>query len=281
MRLGHRTVGMAAVLVALGVGLGACGSGDEAVTLGEQETAAIRTVAPLLLTFGDLSTVMLDVGEALTAATAEPGRQAVGTCPAVESVTGEDHVDLTLTYAPGCTAGGGEQTLAGVVSVAFTPSTNSGTVTFEDFAIDGRAVTGTVGFTIDNPEAGPLEPRVSTVDVDLTYEDAGRIDGLLTATFSLAGVRFDTTDQGVDLTDPANTTYTIYLNQLRVDVGGNGNAVPEFGTASFDIPNEGPGPDTLAISIRFDAQSPATGRVYVSVNDSPELALTLSELLPD
>ncbi len=206
-------------------------------------------------TCSGLSTTDLDLNPA-----AQDGT--LGECPAVSLLMPDPQsLRVNLEFGiEGCSGPAtGGQTVSGSVSITISRGTKSASVAFDDLALDDQAVTGTITATLEKTDAA-----VSlTGTCDITTAQVGSATGTITVQITTAGLITITTG---DVTLSTSTaTYAVALANVVLDPINNGNFWPESGTATFEVPNDGPGPDTLTVVVTFSSQTPVDGTVQVTV----------------
>jgi len=241
---------------------------EDIVLTDDQQESVETTVA----TVQDLASVMAVL---LYAAAGEGVDDGIGgsDCP----VFSLDNGQLVLDYGEGCTpALYPESTFSGSVSGELNVSERTATLTFDDFAIDGDSVDGTVtlSYTRDN--------GISTIEaeVDLAFDD-GRSEvtttGELTVVIDESTGEITITYGDLVIADQSGSDAVI-LENVHSDVASNGNFLPDAGTATITW-EEPPPPVTMVIT--FTDQTPVTGTVLISVNDSPTISYTVGDLIEE
>ncbi len=217
-----------------------------------EQTAALGSVWG---TCSGLSTTDLNLNPVAQDAT-------VGECPSV-SLLMPDPQSLTVNLEfgiEGCSGPAtGGQTISGSVNITISRGTQSASVVFDDLALDDQAVTGTVTATLEKTDAAVT----FTGTCDITTAQVGSTEGSITVAITTAGLITITSADATLSTGTA--TYDVALANVVLDPLNNGNFWPESGTATFEVPNDGPGPDTLTVVVTFSEQTPVDGTVQVTV----------------
>lgn len=240
-----------------------CGGGDApatALTADQQQAArsvatTLRTVIVSLRPLGSVTGGDLGLPGA-------PPAAGGGSCPAKTVTEAAGVTTVALNYDTGCAVEGA--LFSGQVSLAYDPAATRATVTFQNFAVDGEAVTGEVllGMTA-------FSPLTVNAALDLTAGGV-RVQGPVTAVV---------TDQSVTLTNAAltlggATTYTITATNVTVAPAANASLLPQSGTVTIVYPV---GSQQVRLAVTFTAQTPVNRTVQVSVNGGPPINYTLPE----
>jgi hypothetical protein len=233
---------------------------DIALTIEQQN--AVQFVAQQLSAFG----AVLGIDASLTSSQLNldsiQSLGVFGTCPTVSFAAGSDTALIEFNFGTGCSSSAtGGQTVSGAADIDVDRGTRSAAVTFQNLAIGGHSITGTLAVTVTAATGGGVRLEGT---VDVTTADIGHVTGSVTATITTGGVI--TISTGSLTVASGATSYAVTLANLVIDPVGNGNFVPEGGTATFSVPHEGAGPDTLVVT--FTSQSPSTGVVRVQVGSA-------------
>ncbi|MDO8629694.1 MAG: hypothetical protein Q7R41_04315 [Phycisphaerales bacterium] len=190
-----------------------------------------------------------------------------GACPVVTYSVANGVGTAALNYPEGCQNDYYEgSTISGNVAVAFDLNTESLTITFADFTVDGETTNGTMSLQ-RSTDQDLRHTWIGTMDI--TTSGVGSAQGDIT--LQLDAVRQTITIDTASLTldDDAGTSYSVNIEGLVIKPVANQSFVPEAGTATFEMPNTVPaGPTTLTVVVEFDANSPADGTVSVTVGNS-------------
>lgn len=197
-----------------------------------------------------------------------------GACPEVTYSVANGVGTAALNYPEGCQNDYYEgSTISGAVSVAFDLNTESFTITFTDFTVDGHATNGTMSLQRSTDQN---QRRTWIGTMDIATSGIGSAQGDLTLQIDAVRqtIMIDTASLALD--DGAGASYSIAIDGLLIEPVLNQNFVPDAGTVTFDAPNTAPGgPATITIVVTFDANSPVDGTVSVKVGDSPAVDYTL------
>lgn len=189
-----------------------------------------------------------------------------GACPVVTYSVANGVGTAALNYPDGCRNDYYEgSTISGNVAVAFALNTESFTITFTDFTVDGKTTNGTM---ILQRSTDQDQRRTWIGTMDITTSSIGSAQGDIT--FQLDTVRQTITVDTASLTldDGAGTSYSVNIEGLVIKPVANQSFVPAAGTATFEMPNTAPtSPATLTVVVEFDANSPIDGTVSVTVGD--------------
>ncbi len=188
-----------------------------------------------------------------------------GECP-VGTVTVEGGVfTITLDYGDGCTNEFyGDNPASGSVSLIYDSNTQSVSIEYLDLMIDDRAVDG----SLDLQFASDGSFRTLVGSIDLTT-DSGAVGGTLNVRFGLLLNSITINSATLTLTDTEQTSFIITVDSLVIKPVANGSFIPTSGTITFEVPNDGPGPDTLTVVVTFSNGSPVDGTVSVTVGGAP------------
>jgi len=230
----------------------------EAATLTTEQQAAVDSVYAQVEAMATAIAGIVDSFDGINA----DGDSMFGTCPTVDVALEGTVATLTLTFPDGCTNEYyGTAPVTGSITVAFDATALTFNVTFNDFTTSSGTVTGTMalGFARDGMSV------VLTGTVDLSISGVGTTTGTITLQFDADAGTITIADASLTLTATDATSFAVAITNLVISPVTNGNFIPGSGTISFDIPNSGPGPDTLTVVMTFDAQSPIDGTVSVKV----------------
>lgn len=190
------------------------------------------------------------------------GDETFGECPVVAVAFVDGVATMTLSFPEGCTNEYyGESPVSGSISVTFDTATLSFDVTFNDFTTNVGTVSGSMALSLQRD--GLTAVLAGTVDIAIS--GVGATMGTITVQFDAEAFVVTITEATLTLTSDDGTEFTVTIDGLVVSPVDNGNFIPEAGTLSFDIPNDGPGPDPITVVVTFDATSPTDGTVQVQV----------------
>ncbi len=200
-----------------------------------------------------------------------------GECP-VNTLTlgGNGQVSFSMTSDFGSTGcdpqGDGSFTCAGVISGTYAPSTDSKTVTltFDGLTCANRSVTGTAQLVF--AISGNTISADGDLDVTATRDgDKADVNGEVMTTYDLS--TGDTTiDSFIGTVGEGGETRDCTMTDCLINFRTNGNFIPESGTMIVT------GDSGRQITIVFDADSPATGNVTVSIDGGPSFVVNVNEL---
>ena len=177
----------------------------------------------------------------------------------------------TVDYGSGITSG--SETISGSFTVVFDTSTNTGTITFNNFtdttAQGTTAISGTIHFVITPTGT----PGVSTVQTqsDLTVNNNGQsyhLVGTETADVSSTTGLIDISTASITLTSTqgtltaTGTDLTFDSTTHRVN-GGTVHAT--YQPAGIGL--------SFSVNVTFDSQTPTTGVVHASFDGSPSIGV--------
>jgi len=184
-----------------------------------------------------------------------------GTCPVGTAVVNADFFSITLDYGDGCTNEYyGNDVASGSVLFEYDRNAQSVLLEYTDLMVADRAVNGSLDLAFTTGEGF----RTLDGSIDLTT-NSGTVGGSMDMRFGLALSTITINSATLTLTDTAQTSYMVTMNGLVIKPVANGSFIPESGTITFEVPNDGPGPDTLTIVVTFSNLSPVNGRVSVTV----------------
>jgi len=217
---------------------------------------------------------------ALLAALADAGLPSTGDGPVVVTPNPEsgcptitvDDSTLTLDYGDGCNPVlYPETTVSGSATGQINAAERSLTLTFDDLVIDGESVSGTLTTSVAQAD----DTATFEATVDLTFSDGETsftVAGYATVQVDLTTGEMFIPSAELTVSDDGDT-YEVTLTDVHIDPA---EGLPDSGTATVAYDNEGPGTTTLEIT--FTDATPTEGSVLVSVNGSPAIELSLSDL---
>ena len=192
-------------------------------------------------------------------------------CPTFSSNVAGTTVTITLDYGTGCSPLIYPDTIvSGSISGTFAAAQRSIDLALDAFTMGDLSSDGTVSgsFAVNGATL------TLTVAVDLTFGDGSSVVGDVDASLNVDTGLITVTSASLTVDDGQAAAFMIVFADVAMDFAGNGNLVPESGTATFEIPNDGPGPDTLTIVVEFTVQTPVDGTVMVSVEGSTPYSYT-------
>lgn len=247
----------AAVIVPLGCQTTSESGGTTTTSL---ETTDGDTIAAVLAAVSSTSTSM-DASQSALTDSAQTGRTANAACPEITfSASNASGVSLTvaLDFGAGCSVDAIDLFCAGSATGALSTADGSFQLSFDGLSCDDRALDGSVNYTFEITESS-----VSTAGSwDLSYTDEG---GTVEVT-SAGNATHDRTAHATTfaLVDGSvvadGKSYDFNWTNLTTSYFANGNFVPQAG--QITVANE----NDRSLTIKFDANSPSTGNVLVSIN---------------
>jgi hypothetical protein len=243
---------------------------DEGLSAAQEE--AIVVAVEDIQALGQALGGFFGVFAALEALENDPLNLEGGNCPAVRLDVGPQGAVIVLDYGDGCTSAlYGSAVVSGTVSAALNPTGGTLMVTLDAFTIDDRTMDGTLTETRQSDDG----ETTLLLAVDLTISDLGRMLGEVTAAFDINAQVIRIPSGLLNLEDLDGGTLVVAIDDLILDPKNNGNFIPESGTVTIDVPNEGPGPEIIPVTVTFSEDSPVDGTVTVSVGGAPPMTYTL------
>ncbi|MEP0846299.1 MAG: hypothetical protein HRF50_05690 [Phycisphaerae bacterium] len=198
----------------------------------------------------------------------------VGTCPVVEFEQSSGNlaiVTVSADFGEGCNpAGAAEYTCSGSASGTLNVSTNTFSMTFNALLCNGRALAGTVdaGYSADQ---GLVQ---FDGDWELTYTEASRQTATQGAGQALySDAQRETTVPAFEGTvQESAESYALTMSDVTLSYQNNPVLIPYAGEITVS------GSSIRALTIHFDADSPTTGYVEVSIDGSPYFEVHISQL---
>lgn len=242
----------------------AAGDGSD---LTELQKAATEAAFDAVETAGESVVAVLP---SITAADVFGGMIDAPTCPTLAGSLEDGVVTVALDYGTGCfpplfpdaTVSG---TVAGTVDVV----ARSMSITFTEFTVNGDVLNGDL--------SGNYVRANGIITIELTFD-------LAFEEFTLTGTVSISMDEGsgtISITEGTLTIASVELGALDLTVDGvvidpaaNGNFYPEAGTVTFEIPNEGAGPETITITVEFTEQTPVDESVIVTIGEGEPFTYT-------
>jgi len=190
-----------------------------------------------------------------------------GTCPQVSWVATAQTAVMTFNFGTaGCSSDAtGGLTVAGRVDLNVTRATDTAAITFAEMTIDGVGVSGTASLTV----TGTVPNLTLTGTVDIEVDGVGAMAGNVTVELSDDGITIPT---GSLTLDDGTDTFTVTLDDVVIQPQGDGNLIPNDGTATFGVPGDS---GTVTLVITFTADSPTDGVVEVSAGGAGAIEYTL------
>lgn len=230
-------------------------TGTRQVTGGQAAAidAAIQSIESL--------TSSLNTTQNATGGEAQASRT-VSTCPEASfSADNTDGLSLTLSldFGDGCDVlGSTDYSCSGSISGSFSQSASSIDAQFGALTCNGYALEGSLSFTYDVTS--------TTIGVlgswDITYSDAASnvsTAGLGQASYDSGSAATTFSSFEGDVTSD-DETYGVTLVNVVTSLTNNGNFIPQSGTMTLT------GQTFESVAVTFNATSPSTGDVSVSIN---------------
>lgn len=193
-------------------------------------------------------------------------------CPTVEfsaSNAGGLTAAVSVDFGTSCTPSTGNSSCGGTASGSLSALTSTLSLNFESLTCDGKSLNGTVEFGFESAESAvtvtgdwdiTFSEGESTVGLDATGEATFDIDDLSTTFVSVTGV---IDDNGDEFACEWDNVVTSYFN--------NDNFIPQAGEINLS------GNGIKSMTVRFNATSPSTGDVEVSINGGAFFVYNLFE----
>jgi hypothetical protein len=243
---------------------------DQEPELTDEEAEAAETAADATQNLAGLFTALAAGGlpstdEGPIVITPNPFSQ----CPTLTL----DQGALTVDYGDGCNpAIDPGSTYAGSFTVEVNVEDGTLAVTFNDLAIDGETINGTAVVTASQ------EGMVITLetDINVTFSTDGyavTYIGDVTAEINLDTGEMVISQADLEAIDDTGDTYGIILDDVHIVLV---EILPYSGTATIILGTEDEFP--LTVVVRFTEDTPTDGTVYVSVNGSPEVRMSLEDV---
>lgn len=186
-------------------------------------------------------------------------------CPEVVFVSQDNVVTLGLTFEAGCES---EYytglAVSGSISVVFDGNSDSFDADFDEFTVDGQSTDGELH--VSRTDGGDFRTWSGTIDIGTS--GSGSVVGDIVLVINIVTQTITIESASLVLTDELNESVSVEIEGLVIRPVANGNFVPQDGTVTFVVPNEDPeGPDTITITIEYDANSPEDGTVRVTFGE--------------
>jgi len=201
-----------------------------------------------------------------------PGSVTFGTCPAITTAAGQGAIDLTIDFgdSPCVPALFPDLSCEGSATGTLNAGAAEITISFNGIGCNSKSLTG----------QGDVTFNLAQSDVGLagTFELMWVSNGTITAVDGAGDFQYDRTAKAATVTSfngtltNADSTYTAVCTGLVIDPENNANLVPSAGTMDLS------GSIIRALTIRFDANSPSTGDVEVSVDGGDFFTVNLYDL---
>lgn len=190
------------------------------------------------------------------------GDGTVGECPVVTATFENGTTNVSVDFGDtACTSDYYDNPVSGAVSLSLNRQAGTVVVDFNDLSVDSVTTAGSANLNLTRQGA----TRILTGSINLTTTGVGSVSGTLDVTVDVGDLTLAVDDADLSIADEDGANYSVNVDGIFIDPVTNGNFIPESGTVTFEIPNEGPGPETTTIVIEFDETSPDDGSVAVSV----------------
>lgn len=186
-------------------------------------------------------------------------------CPEVLFLSQDNVVTLALTFEPGCESDYyADVAVAGSISVVFDGNSDSFDAEFDEFTVDGESTDGHLH--VSRTDGGDFRTWSGTIDISTS--GSGAVVGDIVLEINIVTQTITITSASLELTDELGESVSVEIEGLVIRPVANGNFVPQNGTVTFVVPNEDPeGPETITITIEYDANSPSDGTVRVTFGE--------------
>jgi hypothetical protein len=236
------------------------------LTSGEQQSveAGLNATASLA---GATNTTQSTAGDDAQSSLDTPGLQSFGTCPEVTltPATGEQDAKVfvaSVDFGDGCYPGGeagqDKYFVSGSAEGSFDQATQTVAMQFNSLSVNGATLDG-------------------TCDVALAWASDGLVlDGAWNLNYTAGEIAYSTNGDGTAKYDPSTQattistftgsiedgteTYAAELSNVMTSYNTYGNIIPSSGAMTLS------GPEIRSLEIRFNAESPTTYVVEVSIN---------------
>lgn len=258
-RAGISAIAVAALFFT--AGCPATGSGAAPVELTDMQKQAVEDGMKQLIAVveaqqaGLPATDQLDLSDGAT----------IGTCPAVSLTIVEGMLQFVLDYGDGCMNDvHGDDVLRGILAVTANAVGRTFSMVFDEISVDGRSVDGVIDLLFARSEASGSAEATFNV----TTSEVGTAEGALTVVVGPEQGAIAWESGAYTVTKLDATTYEATCEQVTFHPLTNGNLFPDGGSATFVVPNDGVGPETLTIAVTFSEQTPVDGTVQVAVGSA-------------
>lgn len=200
-------------------------------------------------------------------------------CPAITLQLIESALTLELDYGAGCVAvNQGNSIISGALAITGNADTRTLDFTYDQLTVDSRSVDGAINLTF-MPVAG-----ATTVDAafTITTSDHGQATGDASVRINFTTSQMTMTSGMLTFMNLDDETSIAVAENLFYDPVQFGNFIPAGGTITFEVLNEATPAvdDTVEIVVTFDAQSPVTGVVHVTIGRVDAGSVTLPNAGP-
>ncbi len=276
--MGLRRISLVTLVIMTAAGLGGCPQpGDTnppptTVTLTAAQSQSVDSVAAEMTAFASLLGTFSELASSQMSLDSLPTLDVLGDCPRIPIATNGTSALIIFNFAEGCTSGRtGGKMVSGKLDIGITDimgSAGETTITSLDLTIDGQAISGVLQFALTRDgDTITLEGQITET---VENAGAGSVTGSLTVQIASGG-RITITTANLTFND-GSTSQSVTLTDVVIDPVGNGNFVPQSGTASFSL-SEGDATTTLVVT--FNANTPTDGSVDVAVGTTGSASHTI------
>lgn len=189
-----------------------------------------------------------------------------GECPVVTTVVDGGIITATLEFADGCVNNYyGTVPVSGSITLNYNTGTRNLAISYVDFTVDGRSVSGSFILQLTRGEDGG---RVLEGSIDITTSGLGSAVGTVGIQFNLSADTINIVNAHLTLSETGGDVYAVSVSNVLMRPIANGNFVPESGTVTFEIPNTGPGSETITVVITYKGTTPDDGIVDVTIGSA-------------
>lgn len=178
--------------------------------------------------------------------------------PSVTTTLNGTTSTVSMDFGAGLTDDGGIRR-AGVIKLIRNTSTNTGSIAFENYSVEGRSVSGSA--TLTN-----IQINTTSLSATMSYNIAqGTNNYFGTQNYSYSGGASKVSGSGQASLD--GTLFQWVATNLTYRPTVNRSWVPDGGTLDFEYP--GFGTTNATYKVQFSGTTPATKNVSVIVNGQP------------
>lgn len=189
-----------------------------------------------------------------------------GACPIVTTSRDVSVISATLEFPEGCeNEYYGDVAAGGTIALEYGLLTQSLSIRFDNFTIDGRGVSGSSTLQLTRGDDGG---RVLVGEIDITTTQVGSTVGDATIQFNLLSDTITIASADLTVTEAGGNSYAVSVAGVVMRPIANGNFVPEAGNVTFAIPNSEVGPETITIVITYLETTPDDGVVEVTIGSA-------------
>lgn len=195
-------------------------------------------------------------------------------CPVITLQLVASALTLELDYGTGCVAvNQGNALISGALAITGNADTRTLDFTYDQLTVDSRSIDGAINLTF-MPVAGATTVNAA---FDITASDHGQATGDAAVRINFTSGQMTMTSGMLTFVNLDDETSIAVAENLFYDPAQFGNFIPAGGTITFEVLNEATPAvdDTVDIVVTFDAESPVTGVVHVSVGRVDAGSVTL------